>query len=263
MDRLLKRITALILTMAVFCMIGCKKADEPNNGGNNGNNGGNGGETPEAPAIVSTSEVQYDGKVFVEAEFEDETKMYFALLSPTEAEVVRGESFYQDNPGQVYKYRGEVFVPESVTHLGTSYSVVAIAYKAFNDCDLITSVHLPKTVTSVDRCAFLGCHNLTGIKGDSVRSFGSWALYDCESLTDVFLPSTTNRIDDLAFALFFETINPNVITTITCMALNPPELGNNVYSGRFIQTIRVPISSVEAYKTAEGWSQYADVIVGI
>ena len=252
MNKLLKVTLSILFVVAVW-FTGCNKPDEPNNGGN----------TPENPAIVSTSEVQHDGTVYIEAVFEDGSKMYFALLSSTEVAMVNGASFYQDNPSQVYKYRGEVFVPESVAHLGTVYSVVAIAYKAFNDCDLVTYVHLPKSVTSVDRCAFLGCRNLTGIKGDNVRSFGSWAFYDCESLTDVFLPSTTNRIDDLAFALFFETINPNVITTITCMALNPPELGNNVYSGRFIQKISVPMSSVEAYKTANGWREYADVIVGI
>ena len=252
MNKLLKATLSILFVVAVW-FTGCNKPDEPNNGGN----------IPETPAIVSTSEVQHDGTVYIEAVFEDGSKMYFALLSSTEVTVVNGESFYQDNPSQVYMYRGEVFVPESVTHLGSVYSVVAISYKAFNDCDLVTYVHLPNSVTSVDRCAFLECRNLAGIKGDCIQSFGSWAFYDCETLTNVFLPSTINRIDDFAFALFFETINPNVITTITCMALNPPELGNNVYSGRFIQKISVPMSSVEAYKTANWWREYADVIVGI
>ena len=103
MNRVLNKIAAIMLTMAVVCMIGCKKADDPSNGGNNGNNGGNGGETPEAPAIVSTSEVQYDGTVFIEAVFEDETKMYFAIVSPTEVSVSNGEFFYQENPSLAYK----------------------------------------------------------------------------------------------------------------------------------------------------------------
>ena len=80
MNRVLNKIAAIMLAMAVVCMIGCKKTDEPNNGGNNG---GNDGETPEAPAIVSSSEVQYDGTVYIETVLDDGTKCilrYFHLM---------------------------------------------------------------------------------------------------------------------------------------------------------------------------------------
>ena len=167
MNRLLKRVIALILTMAVVCMIGCKKADEPNNGGNNGNNGVNGGETPEAPAIVSTSEVQYDGTVYIEALFKDDTKMYFEIVSPNEVALVNGKFFYQDNPSLAYIYRGNIVIPESIKHLGISYSVVSIAKEAFYRNELVTSVYIPNSVTSIRMYpkgmfhgAFQGCTNL-------------------------------------------------------------------------------------------------------
>ena len=514
MNRLLKRITAIMLTMAVVCMIGCKKTDEPNNGGNNGNNGGNDGETQEAPAIVSTSEVQFDGKVFVEAVFEDETKMYFVILSPTEVAVVSGEFYYQDNPSQAYKYRGDVVIPEKITHLGTTYTIIEIGWKAFYGCNLVSSIYIPITVTAISSCykypnfypnscsntfgAFQGCSNLNAIQMstnivkigdlafwgcpcfaetvsiprfvkiigkaafdsksvyfdadscfiagdmepsnsteqvyvsafpnmndisfgnnvkvipaylylgmnpividipssvtiipheafrgctnlekvnnvDNIVSIGSQAFYKCESLnsfpvslnsalsnigrnafsgcenltsitipnsvgnigasafsrcglcsiewgnsidtirentfsfcrnlvdvvipnsvttisydafkmcdalitvsfgnsltiigsdafngcqqlTDIHLPSSIRNIESHAFD---GAMSLSIITNITCMANNPPILGEEVFGRRPIQVICVPMSSVEAYKTADGWSQYADVIVGI
>ena len=264
MNRLLKRITSLILTMAVVCMIGCKKADEPNNGGNNGNNGGNDGETPEAPAIISTSEVQYDGIVYIEAVFEDESKMYFALLSPTEAEVVSGESYYQDNPSQAYKYRGDVIIPETITHKGTTYSIVAIGNRAFVCCDLVASVYIPNTVKSIHEWAFGKCNNLVKIiMSENTQYVDQAAFISCDVLTEIFLPSTIIKIDAVAFSLWDETtiqVNP---TSITCMAINPPELGYLAFGYRNIQNVFVPASSIDAYKTADGWSEYADKIIGI
>ena len=45
MRKFMKAIAAIMLMVAVVCAAGCKKPDDPNNGGNNdgGNNGGNGG----------------------------------------------------------------------------------------------------------------------------------------------------------------------------------------------------------------------------
>lgn len=253
-----------MLIIAVVIATGCTKPDEPNNGDNNGNNGGNGGETPEAPAIVSTSEVQYDGIVYIEAVFEDESKMYFALLSPTEAEVVRGESYYQDNPSLAYMYRGEVVIPETITHKGTTYTVVAIGNRAFVCCDLVTFVYIPNTVQSIHEWAFGKCSNLVKIiMSDNTQYIDQSAFISCDALTEIFLPSTVIRIDNGAFSLWDETTIQDDATSITCMALNPPELGYYAFGYRNIQNIYVPTISIEAYKTAEGWSEYADVIVGI
>lgn len=509
MNKLLK-VTLSILLIVAYCYTGCKKPEDPSNGGNNGNSG----ETPEAAAIVSTSEVQYDGKVFVEAVFEDETKMYFAIISPTEVSVASGEFFYQDDPSQAYKYRGDVVIPEKITHLGTTYSIIEIGWKAFYGCNLVSSVYMPNTITTIssyynypnfyphhssdtfgafqgcsnlntiqmstnivnigdmafsgcpcfsgtvnipkyvksigkaafdsksvcfnaDSCfvagdmepsnsteqiyvsafpnmntisfgknvkvmpaylylgmnpividipssvtiipheafrgctnlekvnnvdnivsigsqafykceslnsfpvslnsalsnigrnAFSGCENLTSITipnsvgnigasafsrcglcsiewgnsidtirentfsfcrnlvdvvipnsvttisydafkkcdalitvsfGNSLTIIGSDAFNGCQQLTDIHLPSSIRNIESHAFD---GAMSLSIITNITCMANNPPILGEEVFGRRPIQVICVPMSSVEAYKTADGWSQYADVIVGI
>lgn len=214
MSKLLKIKKDLLLIMATVCLIGCTKPDDPNNGGgNNGNNGGNSGEVPEASAIVSTSEVQYDGTVFIEAVFEDETKMYFAIISPDEVSVVGGEFYYKDNPSLAYKYRGEVVIPESVTHLGSNYIVTAIGFKAFYDCNLVTSVTLPNSVKYIYSYknyaypygntygAFQGCNNLTNINiSDNIQHIGEKAFVGCPCFTEtVIIPKGVKSIGMKAF----------------------------------------------------------------
>lgn len=366
MNKLLKVAISILLVVATVCFTGCKKTDEPNNGGNNGNNGGNGSETPEAPAIVSTSEVQYDGTIFIEAVFEDESKMYFAIISPTEMSVASGEFFYHDNPSLAYKYRGEVVIPESITHLSSNYTVATIGFKAFYRCDLVTSVTIPQSVKYIygykghdpysntygafENCSNLKCINIDKIRGidkkafwgcpfdtiiiskgikaigidafsskhiifnadscyfagdldysenpigapncfsafpnmnsisfgtnvkvfpgylfsnmnptaveipSSVTILAAGAFYRCTRLSSIVIPNLVAEIGDEAF---YYCTN---LASITCMATEPPILGEHVFANCHIEVIYVPSASVEAYKTADGWSRYADVIVGI
>ena len=54
------------------------------------------------------------------------------------------------------------------------------------------------------------------------------------------------------------------LTSVYCKAITPPALGGNyvfVYNGSG-RKIYVPTESVEAYKSAEYWSDYASAIVG-
>lgn len=142
------------------------------------------------------------------------------------------------------------------------------------------------TGTNVGTQAFYGCSNLKNITlNSSLSNIDDLAFTDCSSLTAIKLPSTLQTIKSRAFlrcsslaSLEFPAaisfIGWNVckdctaLTQITCKAKIPPILedNNGVYSnftnnapGR---KIYVPQSSVEAYKTAPGWSTYADDIVG-
>ena len=74
-------------------------------------------------------------------------------------------------------------------------------------------------------------------------------------LKSMIIPDSVTSIDDRAFAYC------NSLRTIKISAINPPTLNNNVFAGTLIEKIVVPKSSIDAYKSADGWSTYADKIV--
>ena len=148
-------------------------------------------------------------------------------------------------------YSGEVVIPESVEHEGTTYSVTSIGEKAFYECDDLTSVTIPNSVTSIGESAFARCKGLTEIKvsegnpvydsregcnaiietasntllygckntiiPNSVTSLGDYAFESCSGLTSVTIPNSVTSIGERAFfscdGLTSVTI-PNSVTSI-------------------------------------------------
>ena len=119
-----------------------------------------------------------------------------------------------------------ITIPDGVTSIG---------HYAFDGCSSLESVTIPNGVTSIKTYAFEGCSSLVSITiPDSVTSIGEWVFYKCSSLAEVYCkPTTPPTGDDFMFS-------------------------NNA-SGR---KIYVPTESVEAYKSANYWRNYADDIVG-
>ena len=122
----------------------------------------------------------------------------------------------------------------------------------------LTSYTIPDSVTTIGMLAFKDCNSLTSITIlDSVTTIESEAFAQCDSLTSVTIPNSVTTIGSSAFSECYR------LTSVYCKAITPPVLGNDYvfyYNGSG-RTIYVPAASVEAYKSAEGWSEYADAIV--
>ena len=169
---------------------------------------------------------------------------------------------------------------------GTTYtipdSVTTIGYAKFYNCDRLTSVNIPDSVTEIGNKVFYSCDRLTSVTiPDSVTTIGPYAFYDCYCLTSVTIPDSVTEIGDYAFSECESLTSVNIpdsvttigesafnwctsLTSVYCKATTPPSLGDsdvfNYYcSGR---KIYVPRESVEAYKSADGWNEYASAIVG-
>ena len=148
----------------------------------------------------------------------------------------------------------EYTIPDSVTTMG---------YWAFAYCESLTSVSIPDSVTTIGDYAFDSCVSLTSITiPDSVTTIGNYAFEWCDSLTSVTIGDSVTTIGVWAFA------ECDRLTSVYCKATTPPKGINYGYgwiafddnaSGR---KIYVPAESVEAYKAAAGWSDYAADIVG-
>ena len=164
-----------------------------------------------------------------------------------------------------------VTIPDSVTSIGGSAfhdcraltsvyvpdSVISIDDMSFRNCTNLTTVHLPSGLTIISNSLFLTCTNLTSIDIPSgVTSIGDGAIRFCQSLTSIDIPSGVTSIGRGAF------YSCSGLTSVTVNAITPPTLGSEAFNGSTCP-IYVPAESVEAYKTASGWSTYASRIQAI
>ena len=141
----------------------------------------------------------------------------------------------------------DLVIPNSVTSIGEN---------AFYYCSGLTSVTIPNSVTSIGNYAFQYCSALTSITiPNSVTSIGENAFYYCSALTSITIPNSVTSIGEKAFYGCYD------LTSITCEAVEPPTLGDGVFS-YVPKTIPlyVPAGSVEKYKAADQWKDFGDNI---
>lgn len=126
----------------------------------------------------------------------------------------------------------EANIPSSVEFEGNQYPVIKINDEVFSGNTNLTSVTLPESLTTLGDRAFYGCRFKT-----------------------LTLPSTITKIDDGVFS------HNNNLRTITCNAVTPPMLGNNVFYYSATSSVKVPLQSIAAYRQADGWKNISEYYV--
>ena len=150
--------------------------------------------------------------------------IYYNVTSETDltVEIIEGD----------YKYRTKINIPENVTSYdGTLYSVVSIGNNAFSGCRNLTSVTMGNSITSIGEYAFNGCSALTSVTiPNSVKNIGSSAFQHCYDLTKIYL-----------------------------LRKNPASIDNSVFP-HYDATLYVPQGSLEAYKAADVWGDFTNIV---
>ena len=111
------------------------------------------------------------------------------------------------------------------------------------NCTALKEIVIPNSVRVIDSQSettsgkghagvFYGCSSLSSVLvGTDVETIGAWCFYDCNQMERIVFKSTT-----------------------------PPEGGNSMLRNTNNCSIFVPAGSVDEYKSAQYWSDYADRI---
>ena len=87
-------------------------------------------------------------------------------------------------------------IPDTIDGL----PIKIIGAEAFKDCESLTNVTIPDSVTSIGAEAFRNCTNLANITiPDSVTSIGEEAFRNCTNLASITIPDSVTTIGQSAF----------------------------------------------------------------
>lgn len=119
----------------------------------------------------------------------------------------------------------------------------------------VENLDIPEGVEAVNNYAFMNYMSAEAINiPSSVKTVGTQAFSGCKAVKTLSLGEGVETIGMNAFQ--------NVdFTTISCNAVNPPELSRNAFSNASYSdaVLTVPKGSLEAYKTASQWQKFLNI----
>ena len=233
-------------------------------------------------------------------DFEVDGIYYYFNEDSADVSVARSNN-YRDL-GIPSSYSGDMVIPSTVTYNNKTYRVRSISYDAFPgcytirsveipegmdielgafSCSSITSIKIPKGVTHIGEDTFFHCTSLKSVDfPESMIGIWGASFAHCSSLKSIKIPNKVTIIDNESFfaCSFLESVEigesvANIgdlafyhcyhLTTITCFAENPPQLGNLVFGGDVPvkkATLYVPASAVDKYKAADQWKEFEKIL---
>ena len=224
--------------------------------------------------ITSFDELQYFTGLteIADGAFNECTKLESVIL-PSEVTRIGNWAFTTCNS------LNTITIPASVTDIGAGAFAGCInmismtvdtenpVYDSREDCNAI--------IHSSTNTVVAGCKNMTIPEG--VTSIGDWALNGMWSLTSVVLPSSLTSIGTGAFSWCWSlpsiTIPANVtsigggafegcsnLTSVTVENPAPVAIEESSFSNRANATLYVPAGSTVAYKAADYWKEFKEIV---
>ena len=88
----------------------------------------------------------------------------------------------------------------NISFVGTNSNPLYYAKRLYLNGNLVTTITVPNSVTSIGSYAFYNCESLTSITiPNSVTSIGSNVFYNCTSLSSITIPDSVTSIGSYAF----------------------------------------------------------------
>lgn len=186
--------------------------------------------------------------------------------------------------GSESKYSGNVVIPNNLEYDGFTYGIYSLEENCFVDCNDLESVTIA-AFGYIPDSAFRNCPklkkiDLSGCYNDC--TLGSYAIAECPELKEFTLPSGITDLDAQAIeasglekielpetlysigaeALCLPSLKElicHVKTPIVMNATNPFGCGEKGINLKEC-TLRVPAESVEAYKSANYWKDFGQIL---
>ena len=150
--------------------------------------------------------------------------------------------------------------------------VTEIGWSAFSDCDSLNAIHYKGNLSDWCKIKFTSSSNpmsngaklyLNGVElteatiPSDITTVTENTFYGCTSLTSLTISKRITSIELRAFC------NCTSLKMVYCNLATPPQGGYLMFDNNAPdRMIYVPRESVEAYKVADQWKNYADSIVG-
>lgn len=173
---------------------------------------------------------------------------------------MRGTAIESVNLQKIKNWSSGVFANcEALTTVVFPESLTYIPSVAFANCYKLSTIDLSHCA-AIYSSAFYGCTSLVSVTLDSCQTLGDKVFYGCTSLAKITLPET---VTNLGWACFDGS------TIVTSMATVPPVISqygymeaNTPVMGEFV-LVNVPESSLGSYKSANYWKDMAKRIFPI
>ena len=187
---------------------------------------------------------------------------------------------------------------KGLTTVPMSSALEVLGDNAFANCTGVTSVTIPGTLVSIGMNPFDGCTSLVDLTwnapdcissftlpttierlsfgnkvvtvpddfaknvsklksvtfGNALTSIGSAAFSGCTRLTQVTFPASVTSIGANAFK------GCNQLLDVTCLPVTPPSASRNSFSSFLQATLTVPATALEAYKAADPWKMFSNIV---
>ena len=119
------------------------------------------------------------------------------------------------------KYSGDIVIPGSVEHGGSSYKVTQINSVAFSDCSGLTSVFIPSSVTGIGDDCFQNCSSLASIVVEAGNP-----NFDSRDNCNAIINKNNNKL----IVGCKNTVIPGSVT----------EIGEGAFTGSGITSVTIP-----------------------